>query len=201
MHPIRRLVATAFAITAITFSGASMALASQPSSPPGQGECDHGNSQQSCKPDPQPSNGQDCDEHGPKEGGVNEDHCSPEVTPSTSPTPSSEPTSEPTPSTAPSDSPSASTPPTPSVSPSDEPSSEPSSEPTPSTGPTGTPTTPSRTPTSTLPPTDTAGGDPPPSADRGSWQGLLAAIGAVTLIYLAAHKAPESRRVSNRRDW
>lgn len=50
------------------------AFAVQPSSPPGQGECEHGNSQASCKPDPQPSHGADCDEHGPKDGGVNEDH-------------------------------------------------------------------------------------------------------------------------------
>ncbi len=45
--------------------------------PPGQGECEHGNSQKPCKDDPQPGHGQDCDEHGPKNGGVNEDHCSP----------------------------------------------------------------------------------------------------------------------------
>src|SRR4029434_2744463 len=48
--------------------------------PPGQGECEHGNSGQECKPDPQPTHGQDCDEHGPFEGGVNEDHCLPPTT-------------------------------------------------------------------------------------------------------------------------
>jgi len=46
-----------------------------PGGPPGQGECEHGNSGQTCVPDPQPTHGQDCEEHGPNEGGVNEDHC------------------------------------------------------------------------------------------------------------------------------
>lgn len=51
------------------------------SGPPGQGECAHGNSQKPCKPDPQPEHGKDCEEHG-KNGGVNEDHCTPtETTP------------------------------------------------------------------------------------------------------------------------
>ena len=73
--------------------GVSVALADNgngpPSSPPGQGECEHGNSGQDCKPDPQPEHGQDCDEHGPNEGGVNEDHClstTTTTTPSTSTT-------------------------------------------------------------------------------------------------------------------
>lgn len=58
--------------------GVSAALASNgngpPSSPPGQGECAHGNSDQECKPDPQPDKGKDCEAHG-QQGGVNEDHC------------------------------------------------------------------------------------------------------------------------------
>lgn len=49
------------------------------SGPPGQGECEHGNSGQECRPDPN-EHGQDCDEHGPFEGGVNEDHCLPSTT-------------------------------------------------------------------------------------------------------------------------
>lgn len=52
--------------------------------PPGQGECQHGNSGQECKPDPQPEHGQDCEEHGPNEGGVNEDHCLPTTSATTS---------------------------------------------------------------------------------------------------------------------
>jgi hypothetical protein len=40
----------------------------------GQDECEHGNSGQECKPDPNP-NGEDCEEHGQSEG--NEDHCLP----------------------------------------------------------------------------------------------------------------------------
>ena len=73
--------------------GVSVALASNgngpPSSPPGQGECEHGNSGKECKPDPQPEHGQDCEEHGPNQGGVNEDHClstTTTTTPSTSTT-------------------------------------------------------------------------------------------------------------------
>jgi len=50
------------------------ALADPPTSPPGQDECDGGNSDHTCVPDPQPTNGQDCDEHG-NNGGVNENHC------------------------------------------------------------------------------------------------------------------------------
>ena len=45
-----------------------------PPSPPGQGECQHGNSGQDCRSDPQAGHGKDCDEHG-NHGGVNEDHC------------------------------------------------------------------------------------------------------------------------------
>lgn len=58
--------------------GASTALADPgngpPSSPPGQGECQHGNSGQECKPDPQPEHGKECQDHG-NQGGVDEDHC------------------------------------------------------------------------------------------------------------------------------
>jgi len=63
------------------------ALATPPAGgPPGQGECEHGNSGSSCKPDPQPDHGQDCDEHG-NHGGVNEDHCLPDETTPTDTTP------------------------------------------------------------------------------------------------------------------
>lgn len=52
------------------------AMATPPENgPPGQGECEHGNAQKPCKDDPQPEHGKDCDEHGPYNGGVNEDHC------------------------------------------------------------------------------------------------------------------------------
>ena len=61
--------------------GVSVALADKPPSPPGQGPCEHGNSQKPCRDDPQPDHGADCEEHGPKEGGVNEDHCKGETTP------------------------------------------------------------------------------------------------------------------------
>src|SRR5882672_3270437 len=37
-------------------------------------DCDHGNSDKPCRPDPQPDHGKDCDQHG-NNGGKNEDHC------------------------------------------------------------------------------------------------------------------------------
>jgi hypothetical protein len=46
----------------------------KPGSPPGQGECEHGNSGKPCRDDPQPEHGRDCEHHG-NQGGVNEDHC------------------------------------------------------------------------------------------------------------------------------
>lgn len=68
---------TIIALIAVLALGmfAASALAAKPPAPPGQGECAHGNSGKPCKEDPQPEKGKDCDEHGPKEGGVNEDHC------------------------------------------------------------------------------------------------------------------------------
>ena len=63
------------ALAAIAWFTVEPAYGQKPPSPPGQGECAHGNSQKPCKEDPQPDRGKDCEEHGPKEGGVNEDHC------------------------------------------------------------------------------------------------------------------------------
>jgi hypothetical protein len=68
--------------------------------PPGQSPCSHGNSGASCRPDPQPSHGKDCDQ--PNNDG-NEDHCagspSPTAsgrgTPSPTPNPSHGPTATP----------------------------------------------------------------------------------------------------------
>lgn len=69
-------------LVALTVSLGALAAAADPpvGGPPGQGECEHGNSGQECKPDPQPEHGQECEEHGPNEGGVNEDHCLPTTT-------------------------------------------------------------------------------------------------------------------------
>lgn len=61
------------------------ALADPPTSPPGQDECDVGNSDHTCVPDPQPTNGQDCEEHG-NNGGANEDHCAGTTTTTTATT-------------------------------------------------------------------------------------------------------------------
>lgn len=48
-------------------------------------DCDHGNSDKPCRPDPQPNHGKDCLHHG-KNGGVNEDHCLPTTTTTQPPT-------------------------------------------------------------------------------------------------------------------
>jgi len=53
----------------------------------GQGPCHHGNSNKPCRPDPQPSHGKDCQQHG-KNGGGNQDHC---ITVSSNPTPTPTP--------------------------------------------------------------------------------------------------------------
>lgn len=62
-------------------AGVSVAVAGNGhgGTPPGQGECSHGNSNKPCKDDPNPEHGKDCEEHG-KYGGVNEDHCTPTTT-------------------------------------------------------------------------------------------------------------------------
>jgi hypothetical protein len=84
--------------------GVSAALADPgngpPSSPPGQGECQHGNSGQECKPDPQPEHGKECQDHG-NLGGVNEDHClgTTDSTPTTETTTPDQTTSSSTPTT------------------------------------------------------------------------------------------------------
>jgi hypothetical protein len=73
---MKRFVVIAAMIAAFGLGGAAAfaATADKPPSPPGQGECEHGNDQKACKDDPQTDHGQDCDQHG-KQGGVNEDHC------------------------------------------------------------------------------------------------------------------------------
>ena len=63
-------------------AGAYAATNDKPPAPPGQGECAHGNSQQTCKDDPQPTQGKDCENHG-NSGGVNEDHCTSTTTETT----------------------------------------------------------------------------------------------------------------------
>ena len=80
-----------------------------PATVPGSpgGDCSHGNSDQDCRPDPQPEHGQDCEDHGVAQG--NEDHCAPVDTTPTETTPTettptettpTEPTpTEPTPTT------------------------------------------------------------------------------------------------------
>jgi hypothetical protein len=73
------VVVAAFGVLGMSSAG----LATANDGPPGQGPCNHGNSGKECKPDPQPEHGQECDEHGPNEGGVNEDHCAVDITETT----------------------------------------------------------------------------------------------------------------------
>jgi hypothetical protein len=69
-------------VLGFTVAGVAAAGNGKPPSPPGQGACEHGNSGQPCKDDPQPDKGKDCEEHG-NQGGVNEDHCKDEDTTTT----------------------------------------------------------------------------------------------------------------------
>jgi len=73
---MKRLVMIAAMIAAFGLGTAAALAASsdKPPLPPGQDECEHGNSLKPCKEDPQPEHGGDCEEHG-NQGGVNEDHC------------------------------------------------------------------------------------------------------------------------------
>lgn len=57
--------------------------------------CDHGATSKSCRPDPQPEHGKECDKHG-RHGGVNEDHCATTTT-ITTPLPTTSTTSAPSP--------------------------------------------------------------------------------------------------------
>jgi hypothetical protein len=129
--------AASFIASLIIFAaGASSVLADQPSSPPGNdGDLCHGANQESCRPDPQPSHGQDCLDHGNNTDG-NDDHCSsqeatPSVTPSGSASPSSTPSETPSTSASPA---------TPSPTPRTTPTTEASQQPTPSATPKATPT-------------------------------------------------------------
>jgi hypothetical protein len=74
-HLATLVLAVFVGVLGFAVSGVAVAAGNEkPPSPPGQGECEHGNSGQECKADPQPDKGKDCEEHG-NNGGVNEDHC------------------------------------------------------------------------------------------------------------------------------
>jgi hypothetical protein len=83
---------------ALVGNGQRTALA-DPNPPGNDGECTHGNSNQPCRPDPQPDHGKDCQAHGANIDG-NEDHClgEPAVEPTAPPTepPNAPSTEEPT---------------------------------------------------------------------------------------------------------
>lgn len=85
---MKKVIMLAAMIAAFGLGGAAAfaGTSDKPPSPPGQPDCEHGNSQKPCKDDPNPDHGQDCDEHG-NQGGQNEDHCKNETPPTdTTPT-------------------------------------------------------------------------------------------------------------------
>ena len=74
-HLTTLVLAVFVGVLGFAVSGVAVAAGNEkPPSPPGQGECEHGNSLKPCKEDPQPDHGKDCEQHG-NQGGVNEDHC------------------------------------------------------------------------------------------------------------------------------
>ena len=99
MSNLLKLAAIAAIITAVFVFSYNVVNADPP--PGNDGECTHGQSDQPCRPDPQPDNGKDCEEHGNNPDG-NEDHCGPietpteEPSPTVTPDPSSTPTPDPT---------------------------------------------------------------------------------------------------------
>ncbi len=74
-HLATLVLAVVMGVLGFSVSGVAVAgVSDKPPSPPGQGECEHGNAAKPCKEDPQPEKGKDCEVHGNK-GGVSEDHC------------------------------------------------------------------------------------------------------------------------------
>lgn len=129
--------------------------------------CDHGATSKPCRPDPQPTNGKDCEAHG-NHGGINEDHCSPSpttttVTPSPTTTGGTPSSTETAPATAPSATPTATTTPTGTPSPSPT-SSTPATSGSPSTT---SATLPSGTATSASPPAPTGPSSGPTTHSSG----------------------------------
>jgi hypothetical protein len=96
-HLATLLLAVVIGVLGFAMSGVAVAgVDDKPPSPPGQGECEHGNSAKPCRDDPQPDKGKDCEVHG-NNGGVNEDHCKGDETTPTETTPTDTPTTETTP--------------------------------------------------------------------------------------------------------
>jgi hypothetical protein len=115
MRPLAMVLAGL--IGAVTFGAVLLVTNVSADPPPGNdGVCEHANSQQPCRPDPQPDHGQDCESHGQNFDG-NEDHCltEPSASPSASPEPSVSPSVSPSPD--PSTTPEASTTPESSTTP------------------------------------------------------------------------------------
>ena len=95
-HLLTCVLALLVGVLGFAVSGIAVAGNGKPPSPPGQGDCEHGNAAKPCKDDPQPDKGKDCQAHGNK-GGVDEDHCKEEETTPTDTTPSETTPTETTP--------------------------------------------------------------------------------------------------------
>jgi hypothetical protein len=96
-HLATLALAILMGVLGFAISGVAVAAGNEkPPSPPGQDECEHGNSAKPCKEDPQTDKGKDCDAHG-NNGGVNEDHCKGEDTTPTETTPTESTPTETTP--------------------------------------------------------------------------------------------------------
>jgi len=92
---MRKALTIVIAALALSLGGVA-AVAADPGNGKGNGppatvpgspgdDCSHGNSGKPCRPDPQPTHGKDCDDHGNARG--NEDHCAPTETTPTDTTP------------------------------------------------------------------------------------------------------------------
>jgi hypothetical protein len=101
MARLRLHAARALALAGLLVAGVGVSAAVASPGQPGGGntstvpgspgdDCSHGKSDKDCKPDPQPDNGKDCQDHGNARG--NEDHCA-DASSTTTSTPTSTTTS------------------------------------------------------------------------------------------------------------
>jgi hypothetical protein len=114
-HPWRARLALTVALL-LTLAAVPSVSAGEPPFGNDGGSC-HGANQSTCRPDPQPSHGQDCQPHGNNPDG-NDDHCAtpaPTETPTPTPTETPSPTPTETPSPTPSETPSETPTPTSSI--------------------------------------------------------------------------------------
>lgn len=182
-HPwsITRAITAAVIILMLLF--VASVKATNDNLPPGNdGENCHGANMETCRPDPQPSHGADCDPHGNNPDG-NDDHCT-EVTPDVTFAPTEEPTSTPMFTSTPTVEPTV----MPTSTPTESPSESPSITAAPSE-PTST-LTPTSKPRPTQPNTAASQDEPEPPSP-----GVALFISLATLLYAAwFFLTPSARR-------